>query len=251
MHIISNKENKTLKIEKKFLLPILKTSQQLKTIVYSNKSEFNLFVCNEDEKTLKAEYPSAYKHIKKFETATNKTGTVLPEVLKMRKPFWYSLAPEKPANIFISINPSKRLFFSYSNSPLYLNQRLVAIRVNKKEVEIVSALLNSIVSLLIVELNGVSRNLGALDLNADFFKTKMKILNPNLLSNSQKKNILSKIEPLSKRQIQDYENEYTQKDRIAFDEEVLKAFGFNTDILPQLYSLLIESIRNRVEMKNR
>ncbi len=128
---------------------------------------------------------------------------------------------------------------------------MVAIRVKKKDVEIVSALLNSIVSLLIVELNGVSRNLGALDLNADFFKTKMKMLDPSLLSDKQKGNILAKFETLSKRQIQDYENEYQQKDRIAFDEEILKAYGFKTDILPQLYSLLTETISNRVEMKDR
>lgn len=251
MHIISNDENKSLKIEKEFLLPILKTSQELKTIAYNNKSEYNLFVCKEDEKTLKAKSPNAYKHIKKFEATTNKKGIALPEVLKTRKPFWYSLAPEESANIFISINPSQRLFFSFSKSPLYLNQRLVAIRVKKKDVEIVSALLNSIVSLLIVELNGVSRNLGALDLNADFFKTKMKMFDPSLLSDKQKESILTKFETLSKRQIQDYENEYKQKDRIAFDEAVLKAYGFKTDILPQLYSLLTETIRNRVEMKNR
>ncbi len=251
MHIISNNENKALKIEKEFLLPILKTSQELKTIAYSNKSEYNLFVCTEDEKTLKAKYPNAYKHIKKFETTTNKTGIALPEVLKTRKPFWYSLAPEESANIFISINPSQRLFFSFSKSPLYLNQRLVAIRVKKKDVEIVSALLNSIVSLLIVELNGVSRNLGALDLNADFFKTKMKIFDPSLLSDKQAKNIISQFEILSKRQIKDYENEYKQKDRIEFDEAILKAYGFKTDILPHLYLLLTETIRNRVEMKNR
>jgi len=251
MHIISNEENKSLKIEKEFLLPILKTSQELKTIAYSNQSEYNLFVCNEQEAILKTKFPNAYKYIKKFETTTNKIGVALPEVLKTRRPFWYSLKPEETANIFISINPDKRLFFSYSQMPLYLNQRLVAIRVKKKDVEIVSALLNSIVSLLIVELNGVSRNLGALDLNADFFKTKMKMFDPNLLTDKQKESILSKFEPLSKRQIQDYENEYKQKDRIAFDEEILKAYGFKTDILPQMYSLLTDTIRNRVEMKNR
>lgn len=251
MHIISNDENKSLKIEKEFLLPILKTSQELKTIAYNNKSEYNLFVCSKDEKTLKAKFPNAYKHIKKFEATTNKTGIALPEVLKTRKPFWYSLTPEDSANVFISINPSQRLFFSFSKLPLYLNQRLVAIRIKKKDTEIVSALLNSVISLLIVELNGVSRNLGALDLNADFFKTKMKIFDPELLSDKQKESINAKFEPLSKRQIQDYENEYKQKDRIAFDEEILKAYGFKTDILPQLYSLLTETIRNRVEMKNR
>jgi type IV secretory pathway VirJ component len=79
----------------------------------------------------------------------------------------------------------------------------------------------------------------------------MKMFDPSLLSDKQKEYILSKFEVLNKRQIQDYENEYQQKDRIAFDEEVLKAYGFKTDILPQLYSLLTETIRNRVEMKNR
>lgn len=251
MHIISNEANKSLKIEKEFLLSVLKTSQELKTIAYANESEYNLFVCDKDEKTLKTKYPNAYEHIKKYETVTNKTGIALPQVLKARKPFWYSLTPEEPANIFISINPSQRLFFSYSENPLFLNQRLVAIRAKKKEVKIVSALLNSIVSLLIIELNGVSRNLGALDLNADFFKTKMKVFDPSLLSNKQKSNILAKFEPLSKRQIQGYDTEYKQKNRIAFDEEVLKAYKFSTDILPDLYSLLIETIRNRVEMKNR
>jgi hypothetical protein len=251
MHIISNDDNESLKIEKIFLLPILKTSQELKTIAYTNKSKYNLFVCNEDEKTLKIKYPNAYKHIKKFETTTNKIGISLPNVLKVRKPFWYSLVPEKEANIFISINPSQRLFFSFSKTPLYLNQRLVAIRVKRQDIEIVSALLNSIVSLLIVELNGVSRNLGALDLNADFFKTKMKIFDPILLNNKNKQDILAKFDALNKRQIQDYDKEYIQKDRIEFDEEILKAFGFKTDILPQLYSLLTETIRNRVEMKDR
>lgn len=251
MYIISSKENKSLKIEKSFLLPILKTSQELNTIEYNNKSEYNLFVCNKDEKILKTKWPNAYRHIKKFETSTNKTGIAFPKAWKATKPFWYSLKPEQSANIFISVNPDKRLFFSFSKSPIYLNQRLIAIRVKSVDVEIISALLNSIVSLLIVELNGISRNLGALDLNADFFKTKMRILNPALLSAKQKKGIVSKFKLLSKRPIVDYNIEYSQKDRIAFDKEILKAFGFNTEILPFLYSLLIETVNNRVEMKNR
>lgn len=250
MHIISDEENKSLKIENEFLLPILKTSQELKSINYDKETAYNLFVCDKDEKTLQTGYPNAYRHIKKFEARMNKKGIILSQVLKGRKPFWYSLTPEKPANIFISINPSQRLFFSYSEKPLYLNQRLVAIRAKEGDVDILTALLNSIVSLLVVELNGVSRNLGALDLNADFFKAKMKIFNPDLLSNKQKTSILTKFEPLSKRQIKGYDTEYKQKDRIAFDEEVLKAYGLKIEILPELYSLLIETVRNRVEMKN-
>lgn len=251
-HIISKEQQKVLKIEKEFLLPTLKNNDEFDgTILFKGEPKHFLFICDKPVNELKKAYPNAYAHIQKYEKQTNKIGVPLPQSLGFRKPFWYTLKPEEQANIFISINPSQKLFFSFSKSPLYLNQRLVAIRVKKKDVEIVSALLNSIVSLLIVELNGVSRNLGALDLNADFFKTKVKIFDPNLISDKQKENILAKFETLSKRQIQDYENEYKQKDRVAFDEAVLKAYGFKTDILPQLYSLLTETIRNRIEMKNR
>lgn len=251
-HIISKEQQKTLKIEREFLLPSLKNNDEFNgTISFNGEPKHFLFICDKPVDELKKTYPNSYAHIQKYEGKTNKIGIPLPQSLSFRKPFWYSLKPEEQANIFISINPSQKLFFAFSKSPLYPNQRLVAIRVKKKDIEILSALLNSIVSLLIVELNGVSRNLGALDLNADFFKTKMKILNPSLLTDKQKENILAKFETLSKRQIQDYENEYKQKDRIAFDEEILKAYSFKTDILPNLYSLLTETIRNRVEMKNR
>ena len=251
-HIISKEQQKTLKIEKEFLLPALKNNDEFDgTILFKGEPKHFLFICDKPVNEIKKTYPNAYAHIQKYEGQTNKIGIPLPQSLSFRKPFWYTLKPEEQANVFISINPSQKLFFSFSESPLYLNQRLVAIRVEKKDIEIVSALLNSIVSLLIVELNGVSRNLGALDLNADFFKTKMKMFDPSLLSNKQTGNIISKFETLSKRQIQDYENEYKQKDRIAFDEEVLKSYGFKTDILPYLYSLLTETIRNRVEMKDR
>ena len=40
-------------------------------------------------------------------------------------------------------------------------------------------------------------------------------------------------------------------DMFAQDEEILKSYGFKTDTLPQLYSILTETINNRVEMKNR
>ena len=213
----------------------------------NNKDEYSGFTVT----SLLNHSNDTYNAIKKFETVTNNTGVTLPVVFKNRTPYWYTLKPEESANIFISINPSQRLFFSYSNEPIYLNQRLVAIRTRHEDVEIITALLNSVVSLLIVELNGVSRNLGALDLNADFFKTKMKILNPNLLTNEQKEEILNKFRVLSTREIQKYDTEYRQDDRIAFDEEILNAFGFDIGILPQLYELLTETIRNRVEMKNR
>ncbi len=241
-------------VEEEFLTPYLKSPTQLDSLkINSFKFSHYLFTCDKPEAELKNNYPKAYDWIKKFENQNNKNNTLTIKekgIKDNHKPFWYSLPPSL-ANVVVAINPFKRLFFSFTETQFATNQRLTAIRTKNEYLEIAVALLNSIVSLLIVELNGVSRNQGALDLNADFFKTKMKIFDPNILSEKQKENIISKFKTLSKRQIQNYEKEYKQKDRIEFDEAVLKAYGFKTDILPHLYSLLTETIRNRVEMKNR
>ena len=128
---------------------------------------------------------------------------------------------------------------------------MIAIRAKQKDLEIIIALFNSIVGLLFVELNGISRNLGALDLNADFFKSKMKILNPNLLSEKDKLKITAKFKPLSKRIVENYYSELNSKDRIEFDKTVLKCFGYDTKLLDKLYQILNIRITNRIEMKDR
>lgn len=251
MYILTTKDIEKLKIETDFLQPVLQTSRHISTILYDKKPDTYLFICEKSDAELQKNYPFAYKWIKKWETQANKIGVLLPEVFDNRKPFWYTLKAEQPANIFISMGPDKKLFFSYSPEPIHLNQRLVAIRAEQEDAAIITALLNSIVSLLVVELNGVSRNLGALDLNADFFKSKMKILNPSLLTRKNREEILAKFTPLSVRVIESYDKEFKQKDRIAFDQIVLKSYGYDIAILPKLYTLLTETIDNRVDMKNR
>ncbi len=251
MHILTKKEVGDLNIEADFLYPVLQSSRHVKSILYAKTPDTFLFICDKSESELQKKYHNAFKWIKKWENARNKTGVLLPKVFKKRQPYWYSLKAERPANVFISLNPDKKLFFSYSPTPIYLNQRLVAIRTKEEDGMIITALLNAVVSLLIVELNGVSRNLGALDLNADFFKTKMKILDPNLLTKEAKEEILKKFASLSSRPIENYDKEFKKHDRISFDQAVLKSFKIDIGVLPNLYALLIETINNRVNIKNR
>jgi hypothetical protein len=251
MYILSAEKAKELGIEREFLLPMLKTSQLLKSISFKKAPDDVFFVCDKPMDELQKKYPKAHAWIKKWEKEKTKTGVLMPVANKKNKPYWYTLNTSDEANIFISINPNKRLFFSYSPKPLHLNQRLVAIRTKPEEAELIAALLNSIVSLLVVELNGVSRSLGALDLNADFFKTKMKMLNPELLKEAQKEEILKKFRAIENRPVEDFTTEFTRKDRIDFDKTVLKAFGYKENLLPQLYEILTETATNRVEMKDR
>lgn len=251
MYLLSKKQIDELEIEAPFLQPVLQTSRHIDTILHNEVLDTYLFICDKPENDLQQHYPNAYKWVKKWETERNNTGKLLPIALRQQKPYWYTLKTEKPAHIFISLNPDKKLFFSYSPTPLHLNQRLVAIRPNQHDVILIAALLNSVTSLLIVELNGIARNLGALDLNADFFKTKMKVLNPTLLNQKEKDNIIAKFTVLSTRKMEPYDKEFKLKERIEFDTAVLKAFGHNPNLLSPMYELLITTIKNRVEMKNR
>ena len=166
------------------------------------------------------------------------------------RPFWYSLRPKK-AHIVTAINPYERFFFSYSETPFTIDQRLVAITVNKKyDIELIAALLNSVITFLTMEMRGTSRNLGALDLNANYFKT-LRVLNPDLLSANSIKEIKKVFQPLKARTIKTIFEEVKQTDRKHFDKIVLKAFGIDATIIDNLYQILSSAVYDRVTMKER
>lgn len=249
--VLSERTTVEAKIESEFLIPAIKSSRHLTKIFHSDGTSYFLFRCPLPEKVVEEKYPNAWKWIQRFENDVNKKGIPYPIVLAKKRPYWYTLRVEEPANIFISLNPDKKLFFSYSEQSFYLDQRLVAIRVAPENLQILAALFNSIVSLLMVEFNGVSRSLGVLDLNADFFKTKMRILNPALLGPGSKQRILESFIPLAQRPIHDFDTEFSLPDRMLFDQTVLSEFGYSINILPSLYEMLIQSVRDRIEMKDR
>lgn len=252
LHIVSQTTVDEFNINQQFLIPYLRNSKDILSIKHNHKKNDYLFVCDKEIEILKQNFPDTYNWVKRFKSITNKIGIPIPEKFeKEGRELWYALQPEKPANIFISINPNARLFFAYSNTPVSINQRLVALRASEENIVFYAALLNSILSLLMVELNGVSRNLGALDLNANFFKTKMKFFNPNLINKQAQLRIVNAFEPLALRNQFDYDQEFIQMDRIKFDKVVFNKFGFDTDYLPKLYNMLTQLMRDRIEIKYR
>ena len=70
-------------------------------------------------------------------------------------------------------------------------------------------------------MRGTSRNLGALDLNADFLK-QLKLLNPNLLNKEKADAIISAFRPLKNRNINSIVNEVECSDRRKFDATILR-----------------------------
>lgn len=138
---------------------------------------------------------------KQIQKRKNRNGSkTIQAACAQHKPYWYSLQPKR-ADIVTAINPYERYFFTYSKTPFAIDQRLIEIKIEKAyDLELIAALLNSAVTFLTLEIRGTSRNLGALDLNANYLK-QIRALNPDLLTDEQKKNILKAFEPLKHRQI--------------------------------------------------
>ena len=118
------------------------------------------------------------------------------------------------------------------------------------DVELIAALLNSAITFLILEMRGTSRNLGALDLNANYLK-QLKGLNPDLLDASQKAEILAAFQPLKQREILTIYEEVNNADRVNFDKTILRCYGIDENLLDNIYSLLVASVTDRVSMQNR
>lgn len=251
MFVIPADEIEETGIEDDFLIPYVKSPTELTMLKFDGNYEHYLFVCDLPQSQLRTNFPNALRWIRKFQNATNRNGSkTIQEACSSHRPFWYSLRP-KQANIVTAINPYERFFFSYSEEPFTIDQRLVAITVNEGgDVELIAALLNSIVTFLTIEMRGTSRHLGALDLNANYFKA-LRVLNPNGLSIQAKRQIKSAFQPLKARPIQTIFKELQQADRINFDKTILRAFGIDETILPSLYQILSSVVYDRVIIKER
>jgi hypothetical protein len=248
MFVIPERKISTLSIENSFLIPYIKSPAELQKIEFDGNYRYRLFICQTPlEKT-----PNGTKSwIQHFEKAQNTNGTqTIQQACSGHRPFWYSLRL-KQANIVTAINPYERFFFSFSLTPFTIDQRLIAMRVKEGyNVELIAALLNSAITFLILEMRGTSRNLGALDLNADYLK-QLHILNLNLLSEWQKSDILTAFQPLKSREIEPIFNEVQKQDRINFDKTILRCFGMDEKLLDKIYSLLTTSVCDRISMKSR
>jgi hypothetical protein len=99
-------------------------------------------------------------------------------------------------------------------------------------------------------MRGTSRNLGALDLNANYFK-RLKVLDPNALNTRQIAEILEAFQPLKQRHIGPIREEVDSADRINFDKTILRNFGIDESVLESLYRSLVASVEDRVKIKER
>ena len=89
-----------------------------------------------------------------------------------------------------------------------------------------------------------------MDLNANYLK-QVSLLNPELLTKQQTKEILETFEPLKKRPIGNIIDEIKMPDRIEFDRKVFECYGFGADLLNAVYRLLETTVSIRISMRDK
>lgn len=234
-------------IEPLYLEKVLKTSRDIKGYDTTAKSE--AFCCSETIVELEnLGHNGALNWIKKFENATNTVGKPLIEVLGTSKMKWYEMKSEgSMAEIVTSVNPGSRLFWAKVDVPSFINQRLIGIsrkdNYMKFDISLLHALLNSIIGQFYIEATGFGRGLGALDLNSENI-AKIQILNPELLKEDQKEEIVEEFNKLKLRNVTDTIEEINDPQKETFDKVVLSAFGIDTH-----YESIKESLNRMISAR--
>ena len=153
---------------------------------------------------------------------------------------WFEMDADQVSDLVMFINLGDRLFVGRVDPPAFVDQRMV--RLDGREgvdIELCHALMNSAIGMFIIEGLGFGRGLGALDLNKNRIERFMHMLDPEVLDQSGKENIVDAFQSLLERDILGVADELEQEDRQRFDEVVMNAFGLAVS-QSQVYDTLLE-----------
>lgn len=168
---------------------------------------------------------------------------------RSHKPYWYTLPGGTSIAFATTMNPDGRLFFASAPSghSFAVNQRAICFSPLNSDLdrELCLALLNSTLGMFLIEASAAPMALGALDTRAETFK-RMYMLNPDLITQEQRDEIVAAFEILKSRDIKDALEELSEPDREKFDSIVLKAYGierFSEQIRESLAQMLHVRLR--------
>lgn len=206
-------------IEAEYIEPLAKSPMEFKRLSMSPTKE--AFACSRSEKELEElGHTGALNWIRRFNTQEN------IDRLSRAGLRWYEMNTDNLADLVMFINYGDRLFVGRVNPPSFADQRLVPLKPKAEiDVELHHALLNSAISMFIIEGMGFGRGLGALDLNKDRIEKYMHVLDASQLDEDNIAQIKEAFLPLTQRDILPVADELEQADRIAFDDAVIVAFG--------------------------
>lgn len=239
-------------IEQEYIKPVLKHLRDTSGLQCAPNAE--AFCCSRTIEELEnLEHNGALTWIKSFENQRNGTNRPLPEVLTKSNMFWYEMSTENMADYVANVNYDKSLFIARFEERSFIDQRMIGFSVrdefSKENKELYLALLNSTISLFLIESFGFGRGLGALDLRATKFERNFKILNPNILTNEQKEEIIRTFIPLLERNRLPLVDELKSNDRIIFENCLMDIYGIS-ELYEQIKNSLNELYKIRFAVKD-
>ena len=219
-------------IEAEYIRPLAKSPAEFKRLSMSPTKE--AFSCSRSEEELGVlGHTGALNWIRRFKTQETINRLSRGNLL------WYEMKTDNLADLVIFINYGDRLFVGRVNPPSFADQRLVPLKpLGDIDIELHHALLNSAISMFIIEGMGFGRGLGALDLNKDRLEKYMHMLDATRLNEKSIEQIKTAFTPLTHRDILPVADELEQADRIAFDNAIIEAFGLNT-LRDDIYNSLL------------
>lgn len=226
-------------IEAEYIKPLAKSPVDFVNLKMSARKE--AFCCSRSEEELaELGHIGALNWIRKFKTEAN--------VAKLSRAnlHWYEMNTDELSDLVLFINYGDRLFVGRVDPPAFSDQRLVPLKPkNEIDVELYHAIMNSAISMFIIEGMGFGRGLGALDLSSDRIKQYMHVLDVNVLTKESVEEIKTAFIPLADRAIMSsIADELEQVDRVNFDETILSAFNINVS-----RQLIYDSILALVEIR--
>jgi hypothetical protein len=257
---LSDEKIKHWGIEKEFLSPIVTSPKEIEEILIDPKNlEFKVFLCHKSKRELLRERKmGALKYIREGEKQITKRkgrhkkgGVPFPEAPSVKgRTYWYDVGERAPGDFAINRFIRERFFFPVNRPKVYLGDVVFEGQAKKRgQSEFYTAILNSSVTFLFVELRG---RFGMGDGLLTFYGpdiVDLLLLNYNKVTLASRKNIIKAFNELLPRQVKPIFEEVKMKDRQKLDELVLKALGLDPKkYLEPIYDGLCELVKERVSL---
>lgn len=232
-------------VEREFLKPVIKSPKECNGISLKGKDlKLYAFLCHKDKTELKG--TKALKYIKWGEEQKTKAGKPWPEVesVKGRKR-WYELPKRVPSLLLLPMVTGNSLRCVLNSCKAQVDHNLFEVVCEDKNlIDMMGVYLNSATAFLQRELIGRA-NLGDGALKVEGIDWE-RILVPKKDTLSRLKKHSSKaFEKLSKRSIKEIKAEAKRKDRIEFEEGILRALGLSEELASDILAAVVGLVEER------
>lgn len=232
--------NNISEVDENYIDVALKNTRNCKNL--NAVADSYIFNCDRTIKELeKLGHQKTINYIKRNEAFLNQS-------VKIKKDKWYMLDIKNKPLLFTGMNPGERLFYGRFDEPTIINQRLIGLMEIEEEIDVdlIHALLNSMIGMFYIEAVGFGRGEGVLDISKDNLG-KGYMLDPEKISNKYREEIINAFDKLKSREIKPLREELEEKDRIYFEHVVLRAFGID-GYYDKIKNTIINMQKNRIDI---